>query len=110
MSWPSRSPNDAGPMTESRGEQALAESVHQRPSRSSRWPPALVRYEITICPPFARWYSPASTNQPLGSTAQYTGQDTASAIAVKKSRVFALPVQALAAVSAGVGLGVEDGL
>src|SRR6266550_4554549 len=67
---------------------------------------------MTICPPLARRYCPASTNQPAGRIAQYTGQATASAIALKKSRVFALPVQALADASLGVarGDGVTDGL
>ena len=34
-----------------------------------------------------------STNQPFGSTAQYTGQVTAAATAAKKSRFSAVPLQ-----------------
>jgi len=51
---------------------------------------------------------PASTNQPAGRTAQYTGHRTASAIAAKKSCVFALPLQPFAAVSTGVGRAVVE--
>ena len=46
---------------------------------------------------------PRSTDHPGGRTAQYTGHPTASAMAVKKSFVWALPEQAEAAASGPPG-------
>jgi hypothetical protein len=52
---------------------------------------------------------PRSTDQPAGSTAQYTDHWTASAIAVKKSLVWELPEQAAAGGPPGVAVGVMFG-
>src|SRR6266540_219853 len=67
---------------------------------------------MTILPPSAKRYCPASTDQPAGSTAQNTGQPTASAMAVKKSFVSALPLQLAAAVpppARGVAVAANEG-
>src|SRR4029079_12317545 len=94
-----RAPNRAGPSEVPGGRQS-SPGWHGPLSTSSIVAPSGLRYEIWRMPPLLRWYSPLSTNQPLGRTGQYTSNARALAASAWRSRFVSVARPQLAAPAA----------